>query len=955
MRRWIGPSSIATRLRIVLLTVAILMLVEPVIVYFTTNRLVELQNEATDSRIQAEFRQAELIREINDFSALDRDLRMITSPEALQTATKLMNDELNGLITSLTENSQAVDFQDIIKLLERYREMSNLLSDAQTASLGIQTTLAGQFENAQDQISDKLSVLRSEILARNVGLDETMRGLEAQTSEENIAAARQAFSDLLTLDTIADGIAEQRLILDAVGPGIVNEQPERQRQRARLQAQNLAVQIAKLPQGENQTRLAELVILMSDIMFDENGIFDQASALLSVTQDAENIAQDRGAITDQLLALSRSLPAQSQAEFTTQNESAIGLFQRTLWSTIFLTVVIGLILFFALFFVVERQFNARIAQLTQRVLAIANGQSDPGTTDSGNDELSIVNDALEVFKQNAAELRETNTSLQKRNDEVQQLGTRLETVLDTTSSGILAFDVEGTILLANRPARHFLGGISADAPFSRPAGITFLDREKLEPLDASSDPINRVIAGQVLNHEIALMDRMEAGDGRYVRLSSNRAKDPNSLVRMVLAIDDVSEAEQNRQQIERAGRLDALGQLTGGIAHDFNNLLATIQYAVQLSTHGDDPKKQANYRKIALESIERGSQLSSRLLSFAKRQPGIAKSHPLEQLIDDFRKLVEPTIEAAISIEFRIDEPNMNVFCDGPQLENALLNLVLNSRDAIMRSGRGNKIVVAARGVTEMSAKLAEQDLDIDRYSTSQFDAELRAQDDAKKNHSYRYVELSVTDDGPGMDDAVKRRALDPFFTTKSTNTGTGLGLSMVYGFVQQAGGELRVYSEIDVGTTMRILLPRGSDDNEREEPVLHDTPSLGNGETIFIVEDETNLRVAMEDLVSSFGYAVCSANSGTEALKMIGDGLNFDLLLTDIVMPGGVGGFDLAAQTRQLRSEIPVIYMSGYAAYTGQEMGEVVAPLLQKPCSPKLLAEQISAALSKTTKKDGS
>ena len=284
-------------------------------------------------------------------------------------------------------------------------------------------------------------------------------------------------------------------------------------------------------------------------------------------------------------------------------------------------------------------------------------------------------------------------------------------------------------------------------------------------------------------------------------------------------------------------------------------------------------------------------------------------------------------------------------------MENALLNLVLNARDAILRAGKGNEITIAARSVSGLTSPSEEREVDPDRHLTSALEGELRAQAEGDDDHAYRYVEFSVTDNGPGMTEEVKRRALDPFFTTKSTNSGTGLGLSMVYGFVQQSGGEIRIYSELGFGTTMRLILPRGSDDDVREEPILSQIPASGQGQRILVVEDELHLRDAMEDMIVSFGYDVCSAHSALDAMDMVEGGLEFDALITDIVMPGGMSGFELAAAVRAQRPDVPVIYMSGYAAYTDQEMGVVVAPLLQKPCSPYVLSQYLSEALAEASK----
>jgi len=203
--------------------------------------------------------------------------------------------------------------------------------------------------------------------------------------------------------------------------------------------------------------------------------------------------------------------------------------------------------------------------------------------------------------------------------------------------------------------------------------------------------------------------------------------------------------------------------------------------------------------------------------------------------------------------------------------------------------------------------------------------------------HAHRYIEISVSDDGPGMSKAVVSRALDPFFTTKGTNSGTGLGLSMVYGFVQQSEGEIRIYTEEGEGTTVKLFLPRGNKDSGLEGPMALAPLIEGKGETIFIVEDEQYLLEQLDELLRELGYKTIVAPSGRDAIAMIEDGVRPDLILTDVVMPGGVGGFELARLARLIIPDIPIIYMSGYTGFTDEEMGEVVAPLLPKPSSPAM------------------
>lgn len=539
------------------------------------------------------------------------------------------------------------------------------------------------------------------------------------------------------------------------------------------------------------------------------------------------------------------------------------------------------------------------------------------------------------------------TDTTEERDHLLQLSGRLNAVLEAARSGIFGLDKDGTILIVNPTGRHMLGGISHLPPFRWPDTIIFLDPEDLHPLELSANPVKRIIAGQSVKGETAIMSRAGSDNPRYVRVTSALISgDPSASVRYVIVIDDISEQEKNRQQIERSSRLDALGQLTGGIAHDFNNLLATIQYAVQLAAKDETSEAKTKYLQTALTSVKRGADLTQRLLAFAKRQPGVAKTRLVADVIYEFAELVTPTIEEKLSLSFSVERSDLWVFCDIPQLENALLNLVLNSRDAIIREGKGSKIVVSARAVAEIDSDAVLRRENPHTYIAKGLHAEHSAERLRDDGRVYRYIEFAVTDNGPGMSDEVKRRALDPFFTTKAANSGTGLGLSMVYGFIQQANGELRLYSEVGLGTTVRMLLPRGTPSGEREAPVDRLPAPTGKGQRIMVVEDEENLLTMVCDLLDALGYQVVQAHSGRDALALIDRGEQFNLLLTDVVMPGGVGGFELAQEVRKKLPEMPVIYMSGYTGFSKEEVGQVTAPVVQKPCPPSELASLIREAL---------
>ncbi|WP_227270788.1 transporter substrate-binding domain-containing protein [Roseobacter weihaiensis] len=514
-----------------------------------------------------------------------------------------------------------------------------------------------------------------------------------------------------------------------------------------------------------------------------------------------------------------------------------------------------------------------------------------------------------------------------------------ETIFNVTTSGIIALDKDGEIARISKRARHMLGGISDLTPFAWPEAIKFLEAETLQPLEASADPVRRILSGNYFTTETHLMRHTEySEEPRYVRVNSALVNNENSALQVVIVLDDVSQEERNRQVVERKSRLDALGQLTGGIAHDFNNLLASQLYAIDLARKATVDTKRDSYLEVIAGSIQRGRALTSRLLAFARKQPGLASVKKTADIFDDFGALVRPMLEAHIELSLETEDPELRHYCDHTQLETALMNLVLNSRDAILRAGEGSRIDIRARAV-----RSPNKDLDSQQRAACGDAATL-------DGSTFRYVEISVADNGPGMDDETLARCTDPFFTTKDTNSGTGLGLAMVYGFVRQSDGDLRIYSEVDVGTTVQLTLPRGTELGTRELPVPEEQIAQGSGETILVVEDELQLLVMITDVLEDLGYEVISARSGQDALQMIADGEEFDLLLTDIVMPGKIGGFELARRMRALRPDVPVIYTSGYTGFTASEMGEVQAPLLQKPAPPAELAEAISQALSKTS-----
>jgi PAS domain S-box-containing protein len=562
-------------------------------------------------------------------------------------------------------------------------------------------------------------------------------------------------------------------------------------------------------------------------------------------------------------------------------------------------------------------------------------------------DITKLKDAQDALRSSNEELEarvdERTTAILTRNIQLDRANQLLDTVVQTVTSAIVGLDRDGRVLTVNDAARHILGGINEEPPFEWPSDIRFLDRESMKPLEMSMSPIQRALAGQTLQNETNLLERRGNVINRYVNVSSASVANTDSPINTVVILEDVSEQELARQRIERSSRLDALGQLTGGIAHDFNNLLAAIQYSVALAVQQIDKEEPRNLLTTALGAVERGANLSRRLLAFAKRQPGMAQSKLLSLVGADFMELIRPTIESTINITFTQDEEDIYIFCDIGQLENAMLNLVLNARDAIMRSGMGDTIKISARGVANISRDASVVLPKGGSTFVSPYDAE-RDKDAKLADHfSHRYIEIAVTDNGPGMSDEVKRRAIDPFFSTKESSLGTGLGLSMVYGFAQQSNGELRLYSEVGQGSTVRLILPRGTQDGAREARIKLGDVQKGMGQTILVVEDEPMLLEMLTQTLEMLNYQVIGAKDGAKALDLVHEGTQFDLMLTDIVMPGGLSGFELAEQMHELRPDAKIVYMSGYTGYQESEMGGAVAPMLAKPCPELELSEALS------------
>ncbi|MCB5176927.1 PAS domain-containing protein [Microvirga lenta] len=394
--------------------------------------------------------------------------------------------------------------------------------------------------------------------------------------------------------------------------------------------------------------------------------------------------------------------------------------------------------------------------------------------------------------------------------------------------------------------------------------------------------------------------------------------------RDVTAAKEQEEAlRQTEEALRQAQKMEAVGQLTGGIAHDFNNLLTGIVGSLDLmQTRIAQGRTEAveRYAKAAMSSAQRAAGLTHRLLAFARRQPLAPRTVDTNKLVVSMEDLLRRTLGEAVQMEFVTAGGLWLTRCDPHQLESAILNLAINARDAMPDGGR----------------------LTIETCNTHLDHAYTALHPGVRPG---QYVCVAVTDTGTGMPPEVIERAFDPFFTTKPLGQGTGLGLSMIYGFAQQSEGHARIYSEVGQGTTVKIYLPRfnGAVEEEAETAGLADAPRSETGETVLVVEDEPVVRDLIVDVLKDLGYRALEAVDGPSGLRMLQSSRRIDLLVTDVGLPG-MNGRQLADQAREHRPDLKVLFITGYAENAAVASGflEQGMEMITKPFAVEALAIRI-------------
>ncbi|MCZ6859492.1 MAG: response regulator [Alphaproteobacteria bacterium] len=399
-----------------------------------------------------------------------------------------------------------------------------------------------------------------------------------------------------------------------------------------------------------------------------------------------------------------------------------------------------------------------------------------------------------------------------------------------------------------------------------------------------------------------------------------------TMLKSIGCTQDITEYTEAQNQLRQAQRMEAIGQLTGGIAHDFNNLLAVmIGNSELLEDRIGEDESARNQLEAIQRAVDRASSLTDRLLAFSRKQALSPVATDIPDLIVGLAELLRRTLGETIDLRAETSSDLWPAMIDPHQFENALVNLSLNARDAMPKGGT---LVIETANVT------------LDEIYAEQFD-EVTPGD---------YVMVAVSDTGTGISPEVLKKVFEPFFTTKDVGKGSGLGLSMVYGFAKQSNGHITIYSEEGHGTTAKLYVPR-SEKTLAEGDTKDDTPEIARGsERILVIEDNESVREIPVTILRDQGYNVVEAGDGQEAIKHLKDGPPIDLLFTDVVLPGGMNGIEIAEQAKELKPNIKVLYTTGYADSAIVHHGKLDSgvTLVTKPYRRADLLEKIRAVLDR-------
>ncbi len=535
-----------------------------------------------------------------------------------------------------------------------------------------------------------------------------------------------------------------------------------------------------------------------------------------------------------------------------------------------------------------------------------------------------ANKALEHHREQLAQANKIIESYARRLEgKVRSSEERYSAIVNGISEGIVTLNTTGTIESLNPAAEQMFGcsssnliGKSFSALLLQESVPRFKDGFQLcqSKQDVPAMRVNGIQRDNTVPLNLTL---------NRIQLSEQEA--------YVVILRDLSKELQAEEKLRHAQKMEAIGHLTGGIAHDFNNLLSIILGNAELLLESSKQTKNQDSVRNILTAAERGADLTSRLLAFARKQPLHAKPTSIIDSVDRLKSILNRTLGENIEIQVHHHDALWLAEVDQNQLENSLLNLAINARDAMPKGG---KLIIDNQNVV-IDDELAARETDI-------------AAGD--------YVMLNVTDTGTGIAPELINKVFDPFFTTKEIGKGSGLGLSMVYGFVKQSKGHIRIYSEVGVGTSIRLYFPRATSAGDTTATLNPITTTEPGHEHILLVEDDELVRQMVQVLLQGLGYQVTAVASAQEALDILAAKQDIQLVFSDIVMPGGLSGIELAAAVKQRYPDLPVLLTSGYtenAALSNYNLPPATL-IIGKPYRKQQLALKIREALQRPVEVKG-
>jgi signal transduction histidine kinase len=559
-----------------------------------------------------------------------------------------------------------------------------------------------------------------------------------------------------------------------------------------------------------------------------------------------------------------------------------------------------------------RQFIHRpLGQLVDAANQWRFGEFDRRVEIRGTSEIARVADAFNTMA-NALEHREHELSEAK--EKAEEAAARITMIFESTTDSVLIIDRDWRVSYLNGPARLRL---------AEDRDIIGMPLTEAFPAAADMEVLKQIREATSEERPIFLEMLCPRTKAWY---AINAFPSSQGLAVFLRDITEHKHALEARrlmeEQLHQSQKMESVGQLTGGVAHDFNNLLTVISANLELiEGAADNTTDVRRCAEAARRAADRGAKLTTQLLAFSRRQALRPKLVNANELISEFQVLIRQAVGDGCEVALRTDEELWLCHVDPSLLETALLNLALNARDAM-----------ADRGVLRIETQNIVEEESVSGCSPGS------------------YVRLSVADNGSGMPPEVRDRVFEPFFTTKEVGKGTGLGLSMVYGFVRQSGGRIAIDSAPGAGTTIALYLPATTRKPEAEPDIIEAQALPTGSERVLVVDDNEDLLNVTSTMLSTFGYQVSCAHNGAEALRSLQSDQPFELLFSDIVMPNGMNGIELAREAKRLRKDIKVLLTSGYADGMLQRSNAVGEfSIIDKPFSLADLARRVQSTLRET------